>query len=145
MNRRMVLKTVGQISLFQALLLLLPLVVALIYGEISVADAFLKTILICVVLGFAIILLARPDSQVIYAKESFVIVSLAWVLTSVVGALPFVFSGEIPSFVDAFFETVSGFTTTGASIVADVEKMSHGILFWRSLPTGLAEWECLCL
>lgn len=132
MNRRMVLKTVGQISLCQALLLLLPLVVALIYGEISVADAFLKTILICVVLGFAIIILARPDSQVIYAKESFVIVSLAWVLTSVLGALPFVFSGEIPNFVDALFETVSGFTTTGASIVTDVEKMSHGILFWRS-------------
>ncbi len=132
MNRRMVLKTLGQISLCESLLLLLPLVVALIYGETNVVGAFLKTILICVALGFGIILLARPTSRVIYAKESFVIVSLAWVVTSLLGALPFVFSGEIPNFVDAFFETVSGFTTTGASIVTDVEKMSYGILFWRS-------------
>ncbi len=132
MNRRMVLKTLGQISLFESLLLFLPLAVALIYGEMSVAIAFLKTIFICLAAGVVIIFLSRPDSRVIYAKESFVIVSLAWVITSVFGALPFVFSGEIPNFVDAFFETVSGFTTTGASIVTDVEKMSHGILFWRS-------------
>ena len=132
MNRRMVLKTLGLISLSLAALLVLPLVVSFIYGEINVADAFLKTILISVALGVVIIFLSRPDSHVIYAKESFVIVSLAWVVTSVLGALPFVFSGEIPNFIDALFETVSGFTTTGASIVADVEKMSHGILFWRS-------------
>jgi len=132
MNRRMVLKTLGLISLCLSLLLLLPLAVALIYGETSVAYAFLKTIVICLALGGIIVLLARPHSQVIYAKESFVIVSLAWILTSLLGALPFVFSGEIPNFVDAFFETVSGFTTTGASIVTNVETMSRGILFWRS-------------
>ncbi len=132
MNRRMVLKTIGQISLCESLLLVLPLLVSLIYGEIGVAFAFLKTIVICLALGLLIIFLAKPENHVIYAKESFVIVSLAWILMSVLGALPFVFSGEIPNFVDAFFETVSGFTTTGASIVTDVEKMSHGILFWRS-------------
>ena len=132
MNRRMVLKTVGQICLSLAALLVLPLVVSFLYGEINVADAFLKTIVISIVLGIGIIALVRPENQVIYAKESFVIVSLAWIVTSALGALPFVFSGEIPNFIDAFFETVSGFTTTGASIVTDVEKMSHGILFWRS-------------
>ncbi len=132
MNRRMVLKTVGQICLSLAALLVLPLVVSFVYGEKNVAYAFLKTIFISVVSGLAVIYISRPDSRVIYAKESFVIVSLAWIVTSVLGALPFVFSGEIPNFIDAFFETVSGFTTTGASIVTDVEKMSHGILFWRS-------------
>lgn len=77
-------------------------------------------------------LLIKPKNRVIYAKEGFVIVAFAWLLLSGIGALPFVISGEIPSYIDAFFETVSGFTTTGASILTNVEKMSHGLLFWRS-------------
>ncbi len=132
MNRRMVLKTVGQICLAEAGLLLLPLLVSFIYGETLSATAFIQTIIVCLVLGIAVILLSRPENRVIYAKESFVIVSLAWVMTSALGALPFVISGEIPNYFDAFFETVSGFTTTGASILTDIEAMSHGMLFWRS-------------
>ncbi len=75
---------------------------------------------------------AKPRNHVIYAKEGFATVALAWIIMSAIGALPFVISGEIPSYVDAWFETVSGFTTTGSSIVTDVEALSHGILFWRS-------------
>ena len=77
-------------------------------------------------------LLARPRSHKFFSREGYIIVALAWVLLSAVGALPFWFSREIPSYADAFFETVSGFTTTGASILTDVEAMSHGLLFWRS-------------
>ena len=131
MNRRMVLYVVGTVIKIEAALMLLPLITSLIYKENCTKD-FLISIGIALVVGFALTLIFKPGSKVIYAKEGFVIVSLAWLALSVVGALPFYISGEIPSFVDAFFETVSGFTTTGASIVTDVEAMSKGMLFWRS-------------
>lgn len=131
MNRRMVLNTVGNILLAEAALMILPAIVSLIYLE-NCLWAFLITIGIALSLGFLLKLIFRPDNKVIYAKEGFVIVTYAWVLMSAIGALPFVISGEIPHFADAFFETVSGFTTTGASILTDVEAMSHGMLFWRS-------------
>ena len=131
MNRRMVLNTVGNILLAEAALMLLPAIVSLIYLE-NCIWAFLITIGIALSLGMLLKLVFRPDNKVIYAKEGFVIVTYAWVLMSAIGALPFVISGEIPNFVDAFFETVSGFTTTGASILTDIEAMSHGLLFWRS-------------
>lgn len=132
MNRRMVLYMVGSVVKIEALLLLLPLITSLIYGEKNSVTAFLLSIIAALIVGFAMTLLARPGSKVIYAKEGFVTVALAWVFLSLVGALPFVISGEIPSFVDALFETVSGFTTTGASILTDIEAMSKGMLFWRS-------------
>ena len=131
MNRKMVFNMVGKIVRLQAALLVLPLIVSLIYGEKCVF-AFLITIGISLVVGFGLTLISRPKNRVIYAKEGFAIVALAWLAMSAVGALTFVISGEIPHYVDAFFETVSGFTTTGASIVRDVEQMSHGMLFWRS-------------
>ena len=131
MNRRMVLYVVGTVIKIEAALMLLPLVTSLIYKESS-AKAILISIGIALVSGFALTLASRPGTKVIYAKEGFVIVSLAWLALSLVGALPFYISKEIPSYIDAFFETVSGFTTTGASIVTDVEAMSKGILFWRS-------------
>ncbi len=131
MNRRMIFSVVGKIVTAEAGLLVLPLATAVLYGE-NCMWAILQTILIALVLGQAMVLLSRPQSRVIYAREGFCITALAWILMSAVGALPFVLSGEIPHFVDAFFETVSGFTTTGASILTDVESMSHGLLFWRS-------------
>lgn len=131
MNRKMVFRILGQIIQLEALLLLLPTAVSIIYGESCVFD-FLITIAIAIIVGSALILIFRPEKKHIYAKEGFVIVALSWVGLSAVGALPFVLSGEIPNYIDAFFETVSGFTTTGASIMNDVESMSHGILFWRS-------------
>ncbi|MBQ7295493.1 MAG: TrkH family potassium uptake protein [Clostridia bacterium] len=131
MNRRMVLYMVGTVIKIEAALMLLPLAVSVIYKESCTKD-FLISILIAVAVGFALTLIFKPGSKVIYAKEGFVIVSLAWIALSVIGALPFYISGEIPSYIDAFFETVSGFTTTGASILTDVESMSKGLLFWRS-------------
>lgn len=132
MNRKMVFYMIGQMIKLEAALLVLPLLVSLIYREHETALSFLITIGIALVLGFALTLIFRTKNRVIYAKEGFVIVALTWLALSAVGCLPFIISGEIPSFFDAFFETVSGFTTTGASVVIDVENMSHGILFWRS-------------
>lgn len=131
MNRKIVFYTTGQIVLFEALMLLLPTVVALIYREKSIG-AFLFTIAIALVVGFLLMIFSKPKDYVIYAKEGFITVALAWITLSAIGALPFFVSGEIPSYIDAFFETVSGFTTTGASILTNVEAMSKGLLFWRS-------------
>lgn len=131
MNRRMVLYTVGTVIKIESALMVLPLIVSLIYKEACAVD-FLISIGIALVLGFALTLIFKPGSKVIYAKEGFVIVALVWFVLSAVGALPFYLSREIPSYIDAFFETVSGFTTTGASILTDVEAMSKGLLFWRS-------------
>lgn len=131
MNRRMVFYTVGQILLLEAVLLVLPLAVSLIYAE-SCFTSFIITILITAASGFLIKLIFKPKDHVIFAKEGFLIVALAWLMMSLFGALPFVLSREIPSFINAFFETVSGLTTTGASIIPDLSVMSKGILFWRS-------------
>lgn len=131
MNRRMVFYVVGTVIKIEAVLMLLPLITSIIYKESCVRD-ILISMGIALASGFAMTIISRPGSKVIYAKEGFVIVSLAWLALSVIGALPFYISGEIPSYVDAFFETVSGFTTTGASILTDVEKMSRGLLMWRS-------------
>ena len=131
MNRRFVFYLLGQIFKATAALMTLPLIVSAVYTEKSFL-AFFTTIGICLVIGFTLSLACRTEDRVIYAKEGFVIVALAWICMSAAGALPFVLSGEIPSYIDAFFETVSGFTTTGASVLRDVESLSRGTLFWRS-------------
>lgn len=118
--------------LFEAALLMIPLAVSFVFGE-SCAVAFIISVLIALVPGLALTLLCRGAQKDIFIREGLAIVALSWVCISAVGALPFVISGEIPSYIDAFFETVSGFTTTGASILTDVESMSRGLLFWRSL------------
>lgn len=106
-------------------------VVGLIYREKS-AWAIFATMLLCLVIGVPMVLLKRPKQAVFYAKDGFVSVGLSWVVLSVMGALPFVISGSIPHPVDALFETVSGFTTTGSSILSDVEALPKCMLFWRS-------------
>ena len=111
--------------------MVLPLGVSLYYADGGFTP-FLITIALCEALGLLLCKLFRTDNNVIFAKEGFLITALAWLAVSVLGALPFILSGEIPSFVDAFFETVSGFTTTGASILRDVEAMRRSMLFWRS-------------
>ena len=131
MNRRMVLYMVGTVTKLVAGLMVLPLITSLIYKE-SCASAFVISIVIALVIGFGICLIFKPGTKVIYAREGFVVVALAWIVLSLIGALPFYISREIPSYIDAFFETVSGFTTTGASILTDIESMSKGLLFWRS-------------
>lgn len=121
----------GRLICIEAALMLLPLLVSAIYKE-DCYLAFLVVIAISLSLGLLLTWISRPRDKTIYAREGFIIVALSWVVFSAIGALPFVISGEIPSYVDAFFETVSGFTTTGASILTDVEALSHGALFWRS-------------
>lgn len=131
MNRKIVFAITGRLLEAMALILLLPMLVSLIYREKSFS-AFVITALISLAIGFVFRLVTRNCSKVLYAKEGFLIVALAWVTSSLIGCLPFIISGEIPSFFDALFETVSGFTTTGASVVTNVESLSHGIIFWRS-------------
>lgn len=132
MNRKMVFHMTGQIIAMEGALLVLPLLVALIYRDQNCIPAFLITIGIALVLGLALNFLCKPKDPVIFAKDGFLIVALAWIVVSLIGALPFVLAGEIKSYADAFFETVSGFTTTGATILTDVECMSKSLLFWRS-------------
>ncbi len=137
MNYRMVFSMIGRLLMLEAGLLLLPALCSLGYQEQSLW-AFLLTAAIALALGGLLTLVLRPKNKTIYAKEGFIIAALSWLVLSAVGALPFVISGEIPNYVDAFFETVSGFTTTGASILtslgtrSEALTMSHGILFWRS-------------
>lgn len=108
----------------------MPCVVALIYKE-SVGFSFLFVMVASAICG-TLIVIHKPKKTSFYLKEGFVTVALSWIILSVIGALPFVISGEIPRYVDAFFETVSGFTTTGASILTDIEGLSKCSLFWRS-------------
>ncbi len=121
----------GLLLRVEAALLCIPAAVSLIYRETSFMS-FVITIAITLALGMTIKVFCRPTSRVIYAKDGLIIVALAWIVLSAFGAIPFVVSGEIPNYVDAFFETVSGFTTTGSSIITDLSVMSHGMLFWRS-------------
>ncbi|MBR3849576.1 MAG: TrkH family potassium uptake protein, partial [Oscillospiraceae bacterium] len=110
MNRRMIFSTVGKMLCAEAAMLLLPALVGLYYRE-SCVQALLISAAIALVLGLLAVRIFRPGTNVIFAREGFCIVALAWIALSAVSALPFVLSGEIPSYVDAFFETVSGFTT----------------------------------
>lgn len=129
MNRRIICRVLGMILLCLAALMILPTIAGLWYGE-NVSH-FIITMVLTGAVGFAMTRV-KPYSSVIYAKDGFVIVGLGWILMSLFGALPFVISGDIPNYIDAVFETVSGFTTTGASILENVEEMSQGCLFWRS-------------
>lgn len=130
MNTRMIARTVGLVIRIEAVLLLLPAVVGLLYGEHETLYFLLTAAL---ALGLSLLLTwKKPVNTVFYARDGLLIVAFSWIAMSVLGALPFYLSGEIPSFVDSFFETVSGFTTTGSSILTDVESLSRGMLFWRS-------------
>lgn len=130
MNFRIVIYFLGWLLDFEGCFLILPCLVGVIYGEDD-ALYFALTSLICLVLGF-IITRFKPKDKSLYAREGFVIVALSWFLLSLFGALPFTMSGSIPSYVDALFETASGFTTTGATILSDVEAMSRCGNFWRT-------------
>ena len=120
---------IGRILVTEAALLALPAVTALTYGESL--RPFLLTALLLVAVGL-VMGRKKPARTALYARDGFAVVALAWLLMSAFGALPFVLSGDIPFYVDAFFETVSGFTTTGASILTEIEPLHRGILFWRS-------------
>ena len=131
MNYAIVLRLLSYILLTEGALLLLPAAASLCYGEWFVMGVFLFTAALSAALG-ALLHRIKTKSQIFYMREGFATTALCWLLISVVGAVPFVLTGSIPNPVDAMFETVSGFTTTGASILPAVEDLPRGILFWRS-------------
>lgn len=130
MNLKMILYILGYIMRIEGAFFLLPLLVGLYYKDDTIL-AFLVTILVLFVVGY-MLSYKKPKNQIIYAKEGLVIVALSWIVLSLFGALPFTISGEIPKYVDAVFEAISGFSTTGSSILVDVEGLSNSLLFWRS-------------
>lgn len=129
MNYKRILRTLGIVLCFEGALMVAPLICAIIYKEPEVFD-FLKSILICLSFG-GLLLLLKTNNKNIYSKDGFVIVALSWIVMSLFGALPFVISGAVPNYFDALFEATSGFTTTGASVIADVETLPKSINFWR--------------
>ncbi len=130
MNYSMIFFILGWIFNFEAAFMLLPEITAIIYQEKN-GLAFLITMIICLAIGLPLTR-KKPQNKVFHAKEGAVTVALSWIVLSMAGAFPFVISGSIPNPIDAMFETVSGFTTTGASILSDVEALSHCMLLWRS-------------
>ena len=130
MNFRMIIYLLGVILLLVSALMLLPMLVALVFRENALP--FVYTVLIGIAVSVPCIKLKPKDTR-IYSKEGFITVATAWILLSLFGALPLVFSGTVPNYIDAFLETVSGFTTTGASIIPNVEVVGRGINFWRCL------------
>lgn len=132
MNFKMMGRFLSQILLVEALFLLPPLLVSAADAEHRAAVAFMQTILITVVAAGVLWLVCRKAAGGFRAREGLVCVGMSWIFMSVLGCLPFVLSGEIPNYIDALFEIVSGFSTTGASVVPAVEELSRGILYWRS-------------
>lgn len=130
MNYRMVARIAGMVLLSFAALMLLPMLVCLWAGES--AKAYVIAMVATALAGVLLLVVLKPRTHAIYAREGFAAVSLAWILMGFFGAIPFAISGDIPCYADAVFETISGLTTTGASVVADVEAMSRSGLFWRS-------------
>ena len=132
MNFKMMGRFLSQIIGIEAVFLVPALCISIGYGEWNAVRGFLYTLAIMVVLGGALFLLCRKAGRLFGAREGFVCVSFSWIVLSLLGCLPFYFSGSIPNFIDALFEIVSGFTTTGASILSDVEALEKGLLYWRS-------------
>lgn len=130
MSYAIVFYIVGWVLKFESYFLMLPLIVSLIYHENNFF-AYLLVAAVCFLSG-SLLTRNKPKNAKLYPRDGFVCVALSWILMSAFGAVPFVITGDIPSYVDALFETISGFTTTGASILTDVEALSHSAMFWRS-------------
>ena len=143
MNIKAIIYVLGWVFNCEGVLMLLPFIVSLIYRE-SQGMAFLAVSALCLILGMLLIS-KKPKNMTIYAKEGFVTVAFSWIVFSIFGCLPFIFNGDIPNFTDALFETVSGFTTTGSSILVNVEALSRCSLFWRSLTNWVGGMGVLVL
>ena len=131
MNKRIIVYILGWVLIIEGAAMQIATVTSFIYREHE-GLYFLITGAVSALLGFLAVKVKKPKNMVLYQKAGFAATALSWILMSLVGCLPFFLSGEIPSFIDAFFETVSGFTTTGSTILTDVEALSHGMLMWRS-------------
>jgi len=136
MKFRVIFNILGLLLLIEGISMLLPLGVSLYYNEPDIFALFLSSGL-TIFAGALMWYSTRRGNKSIGKKEGYIIVSLVWIIFSLFGSLPFVISGYIESYTDAFFETISGFTTTGASILNDIERLPHGLLFWRSMTQWL--------
>ena len=136
MNKRLILYILGWVLICEGAAMQICTVTSIIFRE-NEGLYFLITGAVCALLGVLAVKIKKPKNMVLYQKAGFCATALSWILLSFVGALPFFLSGEIPNYVDALFETVSGFTTTGATILVEVENLSHGMLMWRSLMNWL--------
>ncbi len=131
MNFAMIFVLLGWVSCFNAIFMLLPALVGVVFQETASYSFFISS-LISLIIGLLLLKFIKPKKKTLYSREGFVIVSLSWIIMSTLGALPLFLSGSIPNFIDALFESVSGFTTTGASIVTSVEDLPKCCIFWRS-------------
>ncbi len=132
MNYKKLGKILGKIMILEGVMMLFPFAVALIYGEdASNILAFIIPSAVLFISG-ALLQILKPRRETFYQKEGFALTAMVWIVMALFGALPFVISGEIPNYIDALFEIMSGFTTTGASVITDITVISHSILFWRS-------------
>ncbi len=131
MNTKTVLRYLGYILCIEGIFMIPALIIAIFKGETSSVIGFLATILIIAALGIPLALIKTKDKS-FYAKEGYITVAFSWIVMSLLGALPFVISGSIPSYIDALFETVSGFTTTGSSILTNIETLPMSMLYWRA-------------
>lgn len=131
MNKRLVAYILGWVMIFLAGFMLLPCVVGIIYQE-QVGVYFFVTAVVTFILG-EVLTMYKPENKHFFAKEGFAAVALSWIIMGVIGAIPLCLSGEIPNYIDALFEVTAGFSTTGASVVANVESLTHATLFWRSI------------
>ncbi len=130
MNRRMILYILGRILFVEAILMLPSVLVGILYSEKETSSFFIPLIILALVGGF--LGFKKPKTTAIYARDGFFIVAAAWLLMSLAGALPLFISGSYPTYIDAFFEIVSGFSTTGASVLTNLDAVPHCILFWRA-------------
>ena len=137
MNYKIVGRTISKILALEALFMVPSAILCIVDGNGKTCFAFLLSIAITLAASVLMYLVCRNAKKAFYAKEGFVTVGLSWIFLSLAGCLPLIISGEIPKFIDAFFEIVSGFTTTGASIVPNVEELSRGVLYWRSFSNWL--------
>lgn len=132
MNYKMMGKFISRILLVEAVFMTPALFISIVRDETAAVAGFLLSMMIILLLALVLMLLCSRASKGFYAREGIVCVGASWIVMSLLGCLPFFVSGEIPDFMDALFETVSGFTTTGATVLGDIESMSHGLLYWRS-------------
>ena len=144
MNYKMIGYLLGQIIRVLGLLMFLPLIVSLIYHEPASLKAFAITSVSLILLG-TLMTIKKPENKDIYTRDGMATVAATWILVSILGAVPFTLAGEIPNFADAIFETASGFTTTGATILNDIEAVSNSCLFWRSFSHFLGGMGVLIL
>lgn len=131
-NYMVILKTAAMVALLVGFTMIFPVIVAFSYGEIIVAKGFLFTLIPSIIIGILLLLFIKPKESHLTIRDGYLIVTVCWVLAACIGAIPYLISGTVTNFIDAFFESTSGFTTTGISVLHDVTTLPKGLLFWRS-------------